>query len=98
MASYASSFMPANARRFTIPDPTRVAPSAAGVATMEEVELLLDDGTRLYSWWREPQPGRPVILFFHGNGGSIAGRARRYSAWMNNGFGVLAAEYPGYGW
>lgn len=79
------------------PDPTRVSPAVAGVPEMVEVELHGADTAPLYSWWREPQAGRPVILFFHGNGGSVAGRAPRFAIWMDHGFGVLAVEYPGYG-
>ena len=44
-----------------------------------------------------PPGGRPVIVYFHGNGGNIAYRADRIQRFAREGYGVLLVEYRGYG-
>ena len=40
---------------------------------------------------------RPVIVYFHGNGGHIGYRADRIERFAREGYGVLMLEYRGYG-
>jgi uncharacterized protein len=72
---------------------TRHAP-ADGFA---EVSLATDDGLTLQAHWRAPDPLRPSIVFFHGNGGSLALAAQETRAFASQGYGVLLVEYRGYG-
>lgn len=72
---------------------TRHAP-AEGFA---EVSLATDDGLTLQAHWRAPGPLRPTIVFFHGNGGSLALAAQETRAFAAQGYGVLLVEYRGYG-
>ena len=44
-----------------------------------------------------PSPACRPILFFHGNGGEISGRAERLAFYQSQGFGVLFVSYRGYG-
>jgi uncharacterized protein len=62
-----------------------------------EVELVTADGLRLISWYRSPRPHRPVMAYFHGNGGNIGYRRDRLRYFAGHGYGVLLAEYRGYG-
>ena len=64
---------------------------------VREAELTTADGLNLLAWYLPPQPGRPVILYFHGNGGHIGYRAELLRGFARNGYGVLMAEYRGYG-
>jgi uncharacterized protein len=68
--------------------------AALGVceATLETV-----DGLSLLSWYVPPHDGRPVITYFHGNGGHIGYRAERVRQFARTGYGVLMVEYRGYG-
>ena len=43
------------------------------------------------------QGERPVIVYFHGNGGHIGYRADRVERFAREGYGVLMLEYRGYG-
>ncbi len=43
------------------------------------------------------RPGRPVIAYFHGNGGHIGYRFERLLRFAREGYGVLMPEYRGYG-
>ncbi|WP_343759345.1 alpha/beta hydrolase [Parasphingorhabdus litoris] len=50
------------------------------------------------SLWRAPaDQTKPVIIHFHGNAGSMASRLPIYQALAQDGAGVLAVGYPGYG-
>ena len=79
------------------PDKTR--PELAGLAELgvREVRLTTADGLSLLSWYLPPQERRPVICYFHGNGGHIGYRAQRLRRFARDGFGVLMVEYRGYG-
>jgi len=59
--------------------------------------LQTEDGLSLLSWYLPAQPGRPVIAYFHGNGGHVGYRAERLLRFAREGFGVLMVEYRGYG-
>jgi uncharacterized protein len=61
------------------------------------VELATADGLTLFSWYLPPpQAARPVILYFHGNGGHIGYRTERLRRFARSGYGVLLVEYRGY--
>jgi len=79
------------------PDKTR--PSLAGLEQLgvREAVLSTEDGLSLLSWYLPAHPGRPVILYFHGNGGHIGHRVQRMLRLAREGYGVLMAEYRGYG-
>ena len=79
------------------PDPTR-----PGLARLEELGvresiLSTEDGLSLLSWYLPGQLGRPVILYYHGNGGNIGHRVQRLLRFAREGYGVLMPEYRGYG-
>lgn len=63
---------------------------------VREVVLRTPDGLSLFSWYLPPNSGRPVIAYFHGNGGHIGYRAERLRRFARDGYGVLLAEYRGY--
>jgi len=56
------------------------------------------DGNRIAMIYRPADDANaPLILYFHGNGEDIGMNDERFE-WINRqGFGVLAADYPGYG-
>lgn len=55
------------------------------------------DGLRLRFWAAEPAPGMPVILYLHGNGGHAGHREPALRPFAAAGYGVVLAEYRGYG-
>lgn len=75
-------------------DPT---PGALGLAGVERVSLATPDGERLVLWVSPPPPGRPMLLFLHGNAGSIADRADRLAFYQSRGFGAAFLSWRGYG-
>lgn len=81
-------------RSLIYPAPTAFAPVPAGY---NEVSLRTADGLSLAAAWRPPAPGKPVALYFHGNGDDWAGGDRAMAALEQAGYGVLLPEYRGYG-
>ena len=83
--------------RMTFPaSPLRVPAREAGLAGFEDVVLTTGDGERLVGWWKPPEPGRALILYFHGNGGSLLERRERARMLTQDGRGLLMVSYRGY--
>jgi fermentation-respiration switch protein FrsA (DUF1100 family) len=81
-----------------VPDTKPPAIRATGVAHAREVTVHTDDGLDLLAWLVAPATeAHPMVLYLHGNAGSIADRAPRFAALSRLGWGVLMPEYRGYG-
>jgi uncharacterized protein len=84
-------------RRLTyFPDPERTAPASFNLPRVEERIIETPDGERLVSWFAPASPGRPTILYFHGNAGNLANRSERVRKFLARGWGVLFMSYRGY--
>ena len=59
--------------------------------------LTTADSERLVTWHVAPRSGRPVILYFQGNGGALSHRVDRFARLVQDGFGVVAVSYRGFG-
>ena len=81
---------------FPIPTTERIAPQAAGFPEAEEHVLTTADGEKVIVWHVPAKPGRPVILYFHGNGDFLAGFFGRFRELIVDGTGVIALSYRGY--
>ncbi|MEK9283886.1 MULTISPECIES: alpha/beta hydrolase [unclassified Bradyrhizobium] len=81
---------------FPIPTVERTAPAAAGFSLAEEHLLATSDGEKVIVWHVPAKPGRPVILYFHGNGDYLAGLVSRFKAMTADGSGLVALSYRGY--
>ena len=80
-------------------DPAKADIAAAGLAAAEEVSVATADGERLVAWVVPPRAGKPVLLYFHGNAGNLgrAGRIERFRGLTEDGTGLVAVSYRGYG-
>jgi fermentation-respiration switch protein FrsA (DUF1100 family) len=63
--------------------------SAHVASTVDELQLRF--------WAAEPRAGMPVILYLHGNGGHAGHREQALRPFTATGYGVVLAEYRGYG-
>jgi uncharacterized protein len=79
------------------PATDRATPAGAGFAKADELQLATADGERVIAWHVPPRDGRPVIVYFHGNGGNLGHRITRFRALTDAGYGLLALSYRGYG-
>lgn len=73
-------------------------PSAVGLAGFEPVTLTTADDVQLKGWYSPPPHNpAPVFLYMHGNAGTLADRAERFELFRDEGFGVLAISWRGFG-
>jgi fermentation-respiration switch protein FrsA (DUF1100 family) len=79
------------------PERRRTAPSEVGLPEAEEAVLDTTDGKRVIVWHAPPREGRPIFLYFHGNGGALRWRVERFRALIADGSGLIALSYRGYG-
>jgi fermentation-respiration switch protein FrsA (DUF1100 family) len=79
------------------PETVHTTPAGAGLPLADEVTLTTSDGEHLVAWHVAPRDDRPVILYFHGNGGSLRYRVERFRTLVHDGIGLVAVEYRGFG-
>ncbi len=79
------------------PETIHTTPAQAGLPEAEEVMLTASDGVHVIGWHVAPRDGKPVILYFHGNGGALRYRVERFKKLIADGIGLVALEYRGYG-
>src|SRR5262245_55376844 len=79
------------------PERQRTAAAIAGLPAAEEAILDTADGERVVVWHVPPKANKPVVLYFHGNGGSLRIRAARLAKLTDDGTGLVALNYRGFG-
>jgi fermentation-respiration switch protein FrsA (DUF1100 family) len=75
------------------PHPERVAPNFPDT---QALRIATEDGEHLVAWYRAPEQGEPVFLFFDGNGGRPQIWGGRWRRIAESGAGFLAVYYRGY--
>ena len=81
-------------RSLIYPAPRHFAAVPAGY---QQITLHTADGLALAAVYSPARPGQRTVVFFHGNGDSWDGAAAANRLIAAAGFGVLVAEYRGYG-
>src|SRR5205814_1970073 len=79
------------------PETVRTQPSAVGLPQAEEIVLDTSDGEKVIAWHIPPRGHKPVVLYFHGNGGALRLRVDRFTKLTSDGTGLIALSYRGYG-
>ncbi|KAA5604851.1 prolyl oligopeptidase family serine peptidase [Roseospira marina] len=80
------------------PGPPPPPPSETPAPELTPVTVTTADGLDLMSWYAPPPPdgrGR-VVVYFHGNAGTLADRAHKARALLDRGLGVMLVGYRGY--
>jgi hypothetical protein len=79
------------------PTHSSVPLSEAGAnQVMREFSVKTEDGINLTAWYA-PATSKPfTIVFFHGNGDSLAAAAHTADPYIAAGYGFLLTEYRGY--
>lgn len=73
-------------------------PAAAfGLADAETLALKTADGETIVAWYQPAARNKPLFLYFHGNGGTLATRVGLLHSLAADGSGFLAIDYRGYG-
>lgn len=78
------------------PDGEYFSPASVGMPEFAEETLAAGDGTPLRLWLAPGRPGKPAILFFHGNAGQNAAFAPGLRPFLEAGYPVAMLEYRGF--
>lgn len=80
------------------PETIYSSPNDSGLPEATEEKIKTADGETIIVWHIPPSDeNKPVIVYFHGNGGSIYYRAGRFQMLAAQGFGIVGVSYRGYG-
>ena len=79
-----------------IPDRRRISPASLGLGHVEEHLVKAPDGAELVAWHGPAEPGKPTLLYFHGNGGGLIDRAPRFELYRKAGIGLFIMSYRSY--
>ena len=64
---------------------------------LEEVWLPVDDAVTVFGWFVNAGPGKPVLLWCHGNAGNVSHRLENIWQLYQRGISVFIFDYRGYG-
>jgi dienelactone hydrolase len=96
--AFASYFYLRQSHYIYFPTHNLPAPEVVGLADMSLIDISTNDGLRLSGWYKPPVTSeKPVIIMFHGQGNTIADLHHFARECLDEGYGVLLAEYRGYG-
>ena len=96
-AGFVALMYAAQRKLMYLPDTTRWQPASVGLPEAAEVVLDTADGEKVVAWHVPPRDGKPVVLYFQGNGGGLNLRAHRFRQLIATGAGLIALCYRGYG-
>ncbi len=97
VATAAALYLFQRALLYPAPQMTRTNPATVGFPEAQEAVLETKDREKVIVWHVPPKEGKPVVLFFHGNGEVLAWRAPRFRAVTTDGTGLVALSFRGYG-
>jgi len=83
-------------RLLFVPDRFYVSPAESGLEEFAKNPLKMPDGRRIMGWYAKGEPGKPLVLFFHGNARQVAFFAPRLKPYFERGYSVLMPEYRGF--
>jgi len=78
------------------PPANYLSPAEVGLEQAVEVPIRSEAGDALLGWWIAPVNGKPVVMFFHGNGSAVYSNHDIYRDLAAQGYGVLGVGYSGY--
>lgn len=80
-----------------LPDKHISSPSTYQLAEVSDIRITSKDGTLIQLWTAKAKAGFPTVIYFHGNAGNLAHRSSEFRYWLDQGLGLVALSYRGYG-
>jgi hypothetical protein len=74
-----------------------LTPNALGLSGVTINQAKTDDGETILLWYAPAEAGKPMILYFQGNGGEVGDREPRMRFYRQHGLGICFVSYRGYG-
>jgi len=84
-------------RLLYLPSDVPQYPTSRTLEQIDHQRLTTEDGEQIIIWSHPAQNSEPTVVYFHGNAGSVENRIDKYRALTDQGFGLLALSYRGYG-
>lgn len=69
--------------------------SEYGLVGFNSFFLETPDNQKILVWFKGTSPSKKIIIYFHGNGGNMAGRSHKFATYAKD-FDILALSYRGY--
>lgn len=63
----------------------------------EEIFLTTKDGVKIQTWYRKPDEGKEMVIFYHGNSGHIPQRIDKLKELKEMGYGFIIPAWRGFG-
>ncbi len=63
----------------------------------KKVQIPVSDSVTLTAWWASKGEAPDILIWCHGNAGSINSRGEEFKRFVQSGFNVLLFDYRGYG-
>ena len=79
------------------PDTSLTRPEDKGLTGFEVITIDTKDGARLINWYAPPGKTGKTIVYLQGNAEAIASRWERFELFRDQGYGVFALGYRGFG-
>jgi pimeloyl-ACP methyl ester carboxylesterase len=80
-----------------LPDTAIELPEHYGLSGFSDERTTTDDHLTVQLWYKPAASGFPTVIYYHGNAYHLGSRAAILSALAQQGFGVAALSYRGYG-
>ena len=71
----------------------------SNLADTRELFLITEDGYKLQTWYKKPQSGKPLLIFFPGQRGNVAHGylVELYKQFIKEGYGFISLSWRGFG-
>lgn len=73
------------------------SPEKYELSNADSITLRTSDGVNITAWYIAAKKYKPTLVYFHGNGGNLSNRAKKFKEFTDTGLGILAIDYRGYG-
>ncbi|MGE9289708.1 MAG: hypothetical protein ACQKBT_01880, partial [Puniceicoccales bacterium] len=61
-------------------------------------KTIANDGNQIvFLFLRSEKPNAPTLFYLHGNGEDLGTNADRFAWFLDQGYSLIALDYPGYG-
>ncbi len=72
-------------------------PEKVNLPQFQEVKVKTDDGLDLIAWYAPGKPGKPAVIFCHGNQANVSTYAFANKKYIDEGYPIYYVEYRGFG-
>jgi uncharacterized protein len=63
----------------------------------KEVFLVAEDGKKIQTWYHPANPGKPMMIWLHGNSHNLADKSSKFRQLLDMGYGFIAPSWRGFG-